>query len=364
MINFALELQKLRKKVMSKKVIWKIAFAVALIVIVAVGIAGYKLYQFIYMPNLVSSEGQCTVFIEKESDFQDLIYQFEELNCLEDISSFEWVARQMNYNSRQMKPGRYQLKNGMNNRDIVRKLRSGNQDAINVVLPPSRDLETIAQRASRALMPDSSQFASYFFSETLMADFGLDSVALKSKIIPNTYQMWWTSTPKDLVDRLLKENDRFWNQNRRNERAKEQGLSKEEVIILASIVEMETNYNPEKPMIAGVYLNRLNNSWPLQADPTVVFALGDPSIRRVLTKDLQIDSPYNTYKNQGLPPGPICIPSISSIEAVLSPETHEYFYFCAKPDNSGTHVFSRSLNAHLNNASRFQNWLNNQRIMR
>ena len=185
---------------------------------------------------------------------------------------------------------------------------------------------------------------------------------MMSIFIPNTYQVYWNISPTELIDRMKKESDKFWSDKNRMDKLAKLEMTKEEVYTLASIVEKETNYVPEKATVAGVYLNRLNKGIMLQADPTVVFANNDFKIRRVLNKHLEKDSPYNTYKYAGLPPGPIAIASISSIDAVLENKDHKFLYFCAVPDNSGQHAFAKTLSQHNANARKFQRWLNKQRI--
>lgn len=356
-IDQGVQMSKRRKIIIAATV-----FAAA--TLIGAGFIAHRYYQYIKGPNLTAPEGFCEIFIYPESSFEDVVEAFKGRSCLKNIYSFEWVASRMGYTESSIRPGRYLFQNGMANRYIIGKLRSGNQDAVNVTIIPGRDLGFIAERAARNILADSASIMEFFTSDRLQTEFGIDMTGLKTRILPNTYQMWWNTGPIELVERLLKEYSRFWQTNDRLAKAEKLNLSPEEVIILASIVESETNYVPEMPTIAGVYLNRLKSGWLLQADPTVVFALGNPGIRRVLTRDLEVDSPYNTYKNPGLPPGPINIPSIHAIEAVLNPDSHEYYYFCARPDNSGTHVFSKTLSAHLNNARQFQNWLNRQRIMR
>ncbi|TVR88983.1 MAG: endolytic transglycosylase MltG [Saprospirales bacterium] len=341
--------------------IYIIAGIILLAVLTTASVFALRYYKYIYSPNSVA---ECEIFIHTEAEFQDIKKEFEEAGCLNNLTGFEWVADRMNYTGSRIIPGRYIIREGLTNRQIVQKLRSGEQDAVNVVIPSARDLGLVTKRAATNIEADSQAISQYIFSQALIEDFGIDPTGLKNRIIPNTYKMWWNSDPKALISRLLREYEQFWNQNDREQKAEKLGLSREEVIILASIVDRETNYVPEMPKIAGVYLNRLESNWPLQADPTVVFALGNPEVRRVLNRDLEVDSPYNTYKHTGLPPGPISIPPIAAIDAVLNPEEHNYYYFCAKPGNSRQHAFSRTLNEHLRNARKFQNWLNQQRIMR
>jgi UPF0755 protein len=179
--------------------------------------------------------------------------------------------------------------------------------------------------------------------------------------IPNTYEMFWTTTPEKFVARMKKEYDGFWD-DERLKKLKKNNLDKTQAYIVASIVEKESNYDPERPTIAGVYLNRLKAGEKLQADPTVVFATGEFTLQRVLFSHLKIDSPYNTYMYSGLPPGPICMPSVSSLNAVINAEDHEYMFFCAKPDNSGIHAFAKDYDEHQKNASAFSAWLNSLNI--
>jgi UPF0755 protein len=190
---------------------------------------------------------------------------------------------------------------------------------------------------------------------------GLDSANIKSLFIPNTYEFYWNTTAEGFTDRMIEEHNRFWNADRMAE-AEHLGMTPAEVVTLASIVEKETNKNDEKQAIAGVYINRINSGWRLQADPTVVYAIGDFNIKRVLNKHKKYESPYNTYLNLGLPPGPICIPSISSVDAVLNYEDHDFMFFCAKDDLSGYHVFARTNAEHRRNAKRYQEALDERRI--
>lgn len=349
---------------MKSKHIW---ISLAILFLIGLSVALFyiwKFYGYIHNPNFQFDGNQTELLIYPDTEFEELIYQMKDSGWVKNTPSLFWVADRMNFSDQSLKTGRYLINDGINNRQFIQQLRSGNQAAVNLVVPEAPDLEKIAGRLGNQLMQDSIEFAEYFNSQLLHEDFAIDKVELKAMLIPNTYQMWWTASPKDFVSRMQREYNAFWDSNNRREKAKQLGLTEKEVIILASIVERESNYRPERPAIAGVYINRLKNNWPLQADPTVVFAMGNPKVRRVLTRDLEIDSPYNTYKNTGLPPGPIFIPSISSIDAVLNAEEHNYYFFCAAPDHSGTHVFARTLAQHNQNARRFHNWLNQQRIMR
>jgi UPF0755 protein len=240
-------------------------------------------------------------------------------------------------------------------------LRGGKQTPLKMTIQNVRTIEQMCGRVAAKLAFDSLQLVNYIQSgfDTLA---GTRSETRLTRFIPNTYEFYWTVSPQEFCQRMLKEYDKFWTAEK-IDKANALGLSQDEVYTLASIIEKETNYNPEKTRMAGVYLNRIERGIPLQADPTVVFAVGDFEIRRVLLGHLEVDSPYNTYKHQGLPPGPIFMPGIASIEAVLNKENHDYLYFCARPTEEGAgHAFAKTLSAHNVNARRYQNWLNQQGI--
>jgi UPF0755 protein len=249
----------------------------------------------------------------------------------------------------------------MSNNKFVNLLRSGAQTPVKVLISPTRSRNIIASRASRQLEADSIDIFNLLNDETFLAKFGVTHETWMSLFIPNTYEFFWNTSADQFIERIAKEKNRFWTK-KRLDRAHEIGLSELEVSILASIVEQETIKNDEKPIIAGVYMNRLKKGMRLEADPTLIFALGDFGITRVLDVHKNIESPYNTYKNKGLPPGPICIPTIKSLDAVLNYERHKYLFFCAKEDFSGYHNFARTYSQHRINASKFQRELNRRRI--
>ncbi len=274
---------------------------------------------------------------------------------------FEIYAERLNLWDR-VRPGNYELKKGMDVIDIVRMLKLGVQSPVRVVFNNARGIEFLAGTISKQIDADSLSILKMVKSESLAEEFGLDSAAqISSLFIPNTYEMWWTTTPEELVRRMKVESDRFWNENREVAR-KNLKLSRVEVITLASIVYEETRKVDEMPRIAGVYLNRLRRRMKLQADPTVKFAIGDFTIRRVLYKHLEYDSPYNTYKYRGLPPSPIATPSIAAIESVLGAEKHNYLYFCARPEMDGYHNFAASYTLHKVNARAFAAELNKRGV--
>lgn len=245
--------------------------------------------------------------------------------------------------------------------EVYRKLRNGLQTPVNITIPQSRTMDMLAGYLSRRLMLDSAQVAGAFRDTSYCARLGYTPQTLPALFVPNTYQMWWNISLDKFMERMKKENAEFWNAERMA-KAAELGLSREEVVTLASIVAEETAYVPEMPKVAGMYIRRLQIGMPLQADPTVKFALGDFSLRRIYHAHLQVESPYNTYINRGLPPGPIRIPSIKAVDAVLNQEQHGYLYMCAKEDFSGSHNFAKTYSEHQANARRYSRALNSRGI--
>lgn len=261
-----------------------------------------------------------------------------------------------------VKPGHYRLTPRMTAWKLIRHLRSGQQAPVNVTFNNLRNIEALAGKVSRYLEPDSLAFLECFARlRDYLPDSPVGEDSTLCLFIPNSYEFMWNTSPLQFVERMMREYTIFWS-DERAEAAKALGLTPVQVYILASIVEKETIVHQEKPTIAGVYLNRLQRGMLLQADPTVVFAIGDFQRERILLRDLEVESPYNTYKYAGLPPGPIYMPDTRSIEAVLHPELHDYLYFCARADDSGRHAFAKTLAAHNENARKFQAWLNQQRI--
>lgn len=249
--------------------------------------------------------------------------------------------------------GCYALHSGASVKEIADLLTSGAQTPVRITINSTRTVEQMAHTISRQIMADSMQIATVLTDRTLLDSLGYTPATLFCMIIPNTYEVWWNISPKALVLRLIKERDKYWNEQRRS-KAAQIGLSIEQVMTLASIIEEETAKADELPIVAGLYMNRLKRKMPLQADPTVIFALGGERPKRVLKKHLEVDSPYNTYKHPGLPPAPIRFVSPHSIDAVLNYAKHNYLYMCAKEDFSGYHNFTSSLSQHNANASRYQ----------
>jgi UPF0755 protein len=258
-------------------------------------------------------------------------------------------------------PGRYLIKDEMSNNELVNLLRSGNQVPVNVLIQPVRSRASFSQMVARQLEADSTGIMDLLNSEEKPKDPNWQGKDWKEQIIPNTYEFYWNTSAQQFMERMKEEYANFWD-NGRNAKAKTLGLSQTEVVVLASIVDQETYIVKEKPMVAGVYVNRLNKGMRLEADPTLIFAIGDYTIKRVLDIHKKINSPYNTYKFTGLPPGPICMPTISAIDAVLNYSRHDFLFFCAKEDFSGYHNFARTYAQHRVNARRFRNELNKRRI--
>ena len=253
-----------------------------------------------------------------------------------------------------MRAGRFEVKPGWTNRELIQHLRNGEQAPVKVVLNNERLLEEVAGKVSDFIETDSLTLLNTFRDQNFLNEIGYTRETLISAFIPNTYEMYWNTDAKGFVRRMLKEHDAFWDKNNRRAKAKVIGMSETEIYTMASIVERETNANSEKATIAGVYLNRLKIGMKLQADPTSVFATRDFATRRVTEYHTTFDSPYNTYMYKGLPPGPISMAAIPTLDAVLNYERHNYLFFCAKPDESGTHAFAETFAAHKVNADRFQ----------
>ena len=265
--------------------------------------------------------------------------------------------------SQYMQPGRYVIKPSSSSVYVARMLNNGWQTPTRLVLSGTlRRKGDIARKISSQMMVDSASVAAALSDDTLLGKYGFNSTNVFSLFIPDTYEMYWTASVEDILQKQKDAYDAFWTDSNLK-KAKEQGLTREQVSILASIVSGETNYEPEMSTVAGVYLNRLHIGMPLQADPTVAFCF-DYQLTRVLNRHLEIDSPYNTYKYAGLPPGPICVPPRSCLLAVLNPDEHNYLYFCAKADFSGTHAFAATLPEHMRNARAFQAALNRRNASR
>lgn len=257
--------------------------------------------------------------------------------------------------------GRYLVQPHTTALDLVRMLTRGQESPIRLTLGKYRTVEQLSAYLGHVMMEDSAYWHFQLTNSTLLADNGVDTVSLLSIFVPNTYEVYWSMTGEKMLKRMRRESDNFWTASRKL-KAQQAGLTPYQVVVLASIVEEETNKNDEKPLVASVYLNRLRKGMLLQADPTVKYAVGDFGLKRILNVHLKAESPYNTYLHKGLPIGPICTPSVASIDAVLQNRQTTYLYFCAKEDFSGYHNFASTLSQHNANASRFHKALNSKGI--
>jgi len=337
-------------------------FYLFLIALVIGGIGAYWAYGVIFSPNTAFEEDTIDIQIEKNSSFEDVLRMLEERNVLKDEASFARVAGWMNYQRKVVPSGNFELKKGWNNREIVTKFRSGIQKPMSVTFNNVRTIEELMGPLSSELSLDSAELVKYFTDPNIQNELGFSKETMITLFIPNTYQIYWDVSLENLSQRMQKEHKAFWDKNERRAKAKALEMSENEVYTLASIVEKESLDASERPIIAGLYLNRIKRGIHLDADPTVVFAIGDFEIRRVLYKHLEYDSPYNTYKYAGLPPGPIYMPSIESIDAVLNPEKHDYIFMCAKPGYGTKHAFAETNRGHEKNARKYHQWLNEQGI--
>jgi UPF0755 protein len=318
---------------------------IGVILLATAGSLAYWVFLKSFAPNTPGKLDNNILLIPAGSTIESIIDSLEHNEQIIHVKNFRWTADKMGYDESTIRRGRYKIAQLASNRAIISLLRGGNQTPMQVTVQNVRTIEQMCGRVGAKFEFDSIDLLQYF-------DQHFDSLASTVKetrmtrFIPNTYEFYWTASPEDFCKRMLKEYNRFWTEERKA-KAASIGLTPEQVYTLASIVEKETNYNAEKQRMAGVYLNRLRDGIPLQADPTIVFALGDFELRRVMYGHLQIDSPYNTYKNLGLPPGPIFMPGLPSIDAVLNREVHDYIYFCARPTEDGPgHAYATTLPAH------------------
>jgi len=342
---------------MKKKKKNKLARAVAILAVLAIILAGaFAAYYYSTYMRANSVAGKGAINIYRSTDYKGLMDSIAASGAVSNMRSFRRVASQMKLEE-SFKPGHYELEAGLNNKQIERIFSHGWQTPVKLLIKPGlRDLGKLAGAVSRQLEADSTEIMAAINDRQMMEAHGFNKATYLAMFIPDTYEIYWTVTPLQLLDRMKKEYDAFWNESRLK-KAKNAGLSTSQVVTLASIVIEETKYEPEMPTIAGVYINRLHKGMLLQADPTVKYAVNDPSLRRILNKHLEIDSPYNTYKHAGLPPGPITTPTKTAIDAVLNYQHHNYLYFCAHENFNGQHRFAETYAKHLENARRFHSAL-------
>jgi UPF0755 protein len=338
----------------SMRRIFKALIALFLILAIGGGIIGYKYYQFVFKNNVDLGEKETLYFyIPTGSGFDDVTELLESGNILRDTYSFTWLSEKKGYTT-SVKSGRYLLKHNMTNNALIDLLRSGRQSPVQFTFNNIRLREQLAGRAGKLIEADSASICSLLYDENyLMEKYQLSAEEVMCIFIPNTYEFFWNTSAEQFVERMHREFSKFWNEDRKA-KAEAMGLNPVQVTILASIVDQETKKADEVGRVAGVFVNRLKKGMLLQADPTVIFALGDFSINRVLRRHTEYDSPYNTYRYPGLPPGPICLPSPAVVDKTLDYERHDYIYFCAKEDFSGYHNFAKTLSQHNQNAARYQ----------
>ena len=340
-----------------KKIILKL-FVLAFVLAVVVTFAAYKI---LFAPNISSTNESVDLYIPSDATFQTVIDSIEAHNLLKNKKTFMFVAKIKKY-EQLVKAGKYKIENDESNWTLINKLRSGRQEPINITIPSVRLADDLSDKVSLKLEFTENEFRNLIQDKDFIDSLGYNENTISSLFLPNTYEFYWNTSAKEFIKRMKKENDKFWTAERL-EKAKKINLSPLEVSILASIVQSEQmQHREERARIAGLYLNRLNKGILLQSDPTVIFAIGDFTIKRVLNYMLKKDSPYNTYLYRGLPPGAILIPEPQSIDAVLNAEKNNYIFMCAKEDFSGYHYFSTNLNQHIMYAKRYQNALNKNNI--
>jgi UPF0755 protein len=343
--------------------LFKVLALVVAIALLAAIAAGLIIRTLVFKPNVNTGNLEAAyIHIPTGSDIQDVFDILEKNDLIRNMSTLERVAIKKNYHNNVL-PGYYRLKNDMNNNQLVNMLRSGSQVPVRLVFISQRSVDDIASVISRQIEADSSEISALARDPEFLESLGFDIAGIPALFIPNTYEFYWNTSARQFYSRMKIEYERFWNAEREKKR-QSIDLDRLQVSILASIVSEETVKEEEMPVIAGVYLNRIKKGMPLQADPTIRFALGDFTVNRILRTHLSIDSPYNTYLNPGLPPGPIVIPPVQAIDAVLNAREHEYLYFCAREDFSGYHRFARTLSEHNRNARLYQNALNKRRVFR
>lgn len=339
----------------TRRIILSILCAIILLGAAAVATAYYLFYSPTFHPKAT-----VYIYVDRDDTADSVYHKIDVAAGHPRMVGLKLLAKQRQY-ERRVRTGRYAIRPKESAYQLMSHLLSGHQEPINLTIGSDRFLERMAGRVGRKLMVDSAEIMRYLTDTAVVRQLGYTAETLPALFLPDTYQVYWDVSVEKLIARMQKEYSRFWNAER-EAKAKELGMSKVEVATLASIVEEETNNRQEKPVVAGLYINRLKRGMPLQADPTVKFALQDFALRRITFDHLRTDSPYNTYLYPGLTPGPIRIPSKEGVDAVLNYTRHHYLYMCAKEDFSGTHNFASTLSEHNANARRYQQALNRRKI--
>ena len=328
------------------------------VIICVLGIIAIGYYYFVGCFSKLDTTGY--VYIDDNDNLDSVFVKLEPIASDHGLMAFKMMSRHGGYCDN-IRTGRYAISPDQSTIRVFRNLKNGHQEPVRLTIPECRTMDRLAGFLSKKLMMDSVAVSILFSDSSFCAQQGYDTATIACLFIPNTYEVYWNISIENLMKRMKKENENFWN-TQRNIKAESLGLTKEQVCTIASIIDEETANNAEKPMIAGMYINRLNAGMPLQADPTIKFALKDFALKRIYHNMLQFNSPYNTYKNIGLPPGPIKIASVAGIDAVLNRTAHDYLYMCAKEDFSGTHNFAKTYQEHLKNAAKYSKALNERGI--
>lgn len=344
-----------------KRVLW----AAVLLGLIAMAIFAWYVYGAVLAPNTAFENEEAHIYIASDARFSDVLDELRPL--LKDAVTFEAVANRKGYPAN-IKPGHYVINKGMSNNDIINTIRSRNIP-IKVKFNNLERIEELAGQVAGQIEADSLSLLNAMTDPEFLESAKKDKASAMALYLPNTYEFYWNSSAVDFRERMKQEYDRFWNETRLK-KASDIGLSPDEVISLAAIVQKETAKIDERPRVAGLYVNRIERGMLLQADPTVIYAKKkaendfDQVIKRVLYRDLELDSPYNTYKNPGVPPGPISMPDISSIDAVLNKEDHDYLFMVADVENIGYHKFAKTLSQHNRNRQEYVRWINRQGVNR
>jgi UPF0755 protein len=324
---------------------------------IVVGVRAYQLYQYVFQENV---KKEYVLIVPQDAVYKQVLDSLVVNDVIKSVKAFKWVAKKKGYPST-VKPGRYVLTKGMNSNEAVNMLRSGLQTPLDVTFNNVHFKEELAGKVSKYIQADSLSILKLFDDKKQIEKYGFSQETYRAMFIPNTYEFYWTTSAEEFAERMKTEYDRFWNEDRRK-KAEELNLTPVEVTVLASIVQSETAKKEELKTIAGLYVNRLKRGQLLQADPTVKYAVGDFSLKRILNSHLEIDSPYNTYKYAGLPPGPINFPETATIDAVLNYEKHKYIFMCAREDFSGYHNFAVTNAEHNRNAAKYRAALDENKI--
>lgn len=339
------------KRIFQRKFIYPACLCAAAIVALV--------YYYFFSAILVKG-GTQYLYIDNDDTVDSVCNKLSDISNPHSMTAFRTLVRHTSYD-KNIHTGRYEIESGDGALTVFRKLFRGRQTPVNLTIPSVRTMDKLAEAVSQKMMFDDDELLNALTNDSVCRKYGYDTATVCCIFIPNTYEIYWNTPVEKFLAKMKSESKKFWNFERTN-KAKAMQLTPEQVITLASIVDEETANDAEKPMIAGMYYNRLKAGMPLQADPTVKFALKQFELKRIYRNMLSTDSPYNTYKNTGLPPGPIRIPSVAGIDAVLNHVRHNYLYMCAKEDFSGTHNFARTYEEHLKNAQKYSKALNDKGI--